>query len=186
MLTVTDNTPQQINAALFEQDQNVKNKLSTVSGVVSAVYGACEWIFNKLKDTLARVATTGSYNDLTDKPTIVDTVAQNVPNAVSSNAVYGALTNYKKNIDYSSRRLYSSTLGETITITEDSFISYIATTITNGTFGDLNINDKMASNFTRVGDVSVSFLECYVKTGDVITTPSLNIAYQRLQVFKLL
>jgi len=102
MLTVTDNTTQQINAALFEQDQNVKNKLSTVSGVVSAVYGACEWIFNKLKESLARVATTGSYNDLTDKPTIVDTVAQNVPNAVSSNAVYGVITEFVKEIAFTS------------------------------------------------------------------------------------
>ena len=45
-------------------------------------------------DNLATVATSGSYNDLSNKPTIptvVDTVADSNANAVSSNAVYDAL-----------------------------------------------------------------------------------------------
>ena len=45
-------------------------------------------------DNLAAVATSGSYNDLSNKPTIptvVDVVADNNANAVSSNAVYDAV-----------------------------------------------------------------------------------------------
>ena len=45
-------------------------------------------------DNLATVATSGSYNDLSNKPTIptvVDVVADNNANAVSSNAVYDAV-----------------------------------------------------------------------------------------------
>lgn len=45
-------------------------------------------------DNLATVATSGSYNDLTNKPsipTVVDVVADNNANAVSSNAVYDEL-----------------------------------------------------------------------------------------------
>lgn len=45
-------------------------------------------------DNLAAVATSGSYNDLSNKPTIptvVDVVANNNANAVSSNAVYDAV-----------------------------------------------------------------------------------------------
>ena len=58
-------------------------------------------------NNLATVATSGSYNDLQDTPniptgvTVVDTVADNNMNAVSSNAVYeyvdsivGNLSNY--------------------------------------------------------------------------------------------
>lgn len=72
---------------------SLDNKVDKVSGKSLSTNDYDNTAKNKV-DNLATVATSGSYNDLSNKPTIptvVDTVADGNSNAVTSNAVYDAL-----------------------------------------------------------------------------------------------
>lgn len=72
---------------------NLDNKVDKVNGKGLSTNDYDNTAKNTV-DNLAAVATSGSYNDLSNKPTIptvVDVVADNNANAVSSNAVYDAV-----------------------------------------------------------------------------------------------
>ena len=101
MLLINQNSTQQINAALLDAENNIEKRTKTtlISSVISAVYGAVKVMFEELKNTLAKVAHTGDYNDLINKPVVVDVVQDGNMNAVTSNAVNDTLANYGTKTD---------------------------------------------------------------------------------------
>lgn len=80
--------------------ENSSNKVTSLSAEsTDTQYPSAKAVYDELADkadtsSLATVATTGDYDDLTNKPTIptvVDTIEDSNSNAVTSNAVYDGL-----------------------------------------------------------------------------------------------
>ena len=93
-----DGTHAFITAEDITGKEDSSNKVTSLSSSsTDTQYPSAKLVYDELEtkadsSSLATVATSGSYTDLSNKPTVVDTVADSNSNAVTSNAVYDALT----------------------------------------------------------------------------------------------
>ena len=121
---------------------------SQTNGIVTATFGDISITKSQVSDfpTLATVATSGSYNDLSNKPTIptvTDTYSSTSSNAMSGKAVKSA-------IDALDGSITGSTAASK-TLTAFSQTDGIVT----ATFGDISITKSQISDFPTITDENV-------------------------------
>lgn len=121
---------------------------SETDGVVSATFGNISITKSQVSDfpTLATVATSGSYNDLSNKPTIptvTDTYSGTSSNAMSGKAVKSAIDALDGSI--------TGSASASKTLTAFSQTDGIVT----ATFGDISITKSQISDFPTITDENV-------------------------------